>query len=181
MGTFSYLATAAAEAASEGGIGFHFDILETNLVNLVIIIGLLIYFGRKFLGNILGQRRSNIESEIAEAENQAKQAAATLADAQQKLAQAQAEVEKIRKQAEERAQKTKEDIIAKAKQEVERIKEGAVQDVNAERERAINQLKQQVAALALEKVESQLKSHLSEDSAQRKLIDASIGQLGGGR
>ncbi|MEM1254426.1 MAG: F0F1 ATP synthase subunit B, partial [Cyanobacteria bacterium P01_H01_bin.21] len=32
-------------ASEEGGFGLNFDILETNLINLVIIIGVLVYFG----------------------------------------------------------------------------------------------------------------------------------------
>ncbi len=179
MGNFSYLATAAAEVASEEGFGLNFDILETNLLNLAIIIGVLYFFGRKFLGNILSERRSEIESEISEAEKKATQAAASLADAQQKLAQAQAEVERIKAAADESAKKAKESILAQAKVDVERIKEGAVQDVNTERDKAIYQLKQQVAALAIEQVESHLRERLDDDSLQHKLIDRSIAQLGG--
>ncbi|NJK69970.1 MAG: F0F1 ATP synthase subunit B, partial [Microcoleus sp. SU_5_3] len=42
MGTVLLLAT---EASREGGFGLNFDILETNLINLSIVIGLLFYFG----------------------------------------------------------------------------------------------------------------------------------------
>ncbi|WP_449867678.1 F0F1 ATP synthase subunit B [Oscillatoria salina] len=175
---FLYLATEAAEAAEEGGFGLNFDILETNLINLVIIIGVLFVFGRRFLGKILEERRSKIQSEIKEAEVQAKEAAAALADAQQKLAQAQAEVEKIRTTAEQTAQKAKESILAQANTEVERIKADAVADVNTEKERAIAELKQRVATLAIDRVESRMKEILDE-STQQQLIDRSIARLGG--
>jgi F-type H+-transporting ATPase subunit b len=108
MSTFSLLATAAAEVAAhegaEGGFGFNFDILETNLINLSIIIGVLFFFGRKILGKTLSERRTNIEEAIQEAEKGQKEAAAALADAQQKLAKAQAEAERIRAAAQENAQ-----------------------------------------------------------------------------
>jgi len=55
MGTVLLLAT---EASGEGGFGLNFDILETNLINLVIIIAVLFYFGRGFVGKILTERRS---------------------------------------------------------------------------------------------------------------------------
>lgn len=179
MSSFSFLATAAAEASAEGGFGLNFDILETNLINLAIIIGVLFFFGRKFLGTILSERRSNIEEAIRDAEQRQKDAAAALADAQQKLAQAQAEAERIRAAAEESAQKAKAAVLETAAKDIERMKESAVQDLNTERERAIAELRQRVAALAMQRVESQLKDRLDE-SAQHHLIDSSIALMGGG-
>lgn len=179
MGTFSFLATEAAHAVESGGFGLNFNLLETNLINLSIIIGVLFYFGRKVLGNILGERRSRIEEEIREAEKRQKDAAAALADAQQKLAQAQAEAERIRAEAETSAKTAREAILAQAARDVERLKESAAQDLDTARERAIAELRERVAAMAIQRVESQLRGHL-DDSAQQQLIDRSIANVGGG-
>ena len=52
MGSFLWLLTAGtlsaemAETKEAGGFGLNIDILETNLINLVIIIGVLFFFGR---------------------------------------------------------------------------------------------------------------------------------------
>lgn len=176
MGTFLLLATAEAEAAH--GFGLNANILETNLINLAIVIGVLFYFGRKFIGNILTERRAKIETAIKEAEQRQREAAAALADAQQKLMQAQTEAERIRKEAEKNAQAAKEAVMATAAQDVERLKATAAQDLNSEREKAIAELRQRVAAMAMEQVESRLKSQLDE-SAQQQLLDRSIALLGG--
>lgn len=175
MGTVLLLAT---EASREGGFGFNFDVLETNLINLVIIIAVLFYFGRGFLGKILTERRSSIEQAILEAEKRQKDAAAALAEQQQRLTQAQAEAERIRAAAEQTAVKAKEAILAQAAQDVERMKATAGQELEAEQERAIAQLRSAVVSLALERVESQLKTSL-DDSAQNQLIDRSIALVGG--
>jgi len=179
MGTFSFLATEAAQAAESGGFGLDFNILETNLINLAIIIGVLFYFGRKVVGNVLNERRSRIEQEIRDAEKRQKDAAAALADAQQKLAKAQAEAEQIRAAAEENAKKAREEILAQAARDVERMKKTAAGELDTARERAIAELRERVAALAVERVESQLRDHL-DGSAQHQLIDRSIALLGGG-
>lgn len=179
MGNFSFLATEAAHAVESGGFGLNFNILETNLINLAIIIGVLFYFGRKVVGNTLGERRSRIEQEIGEAEQRQKEAAAALADAQQKLAQAQAEAEKIRATAEENAKVAKDAILTQATKDIERLNAAAAQDMETARERAIAELRERIAALAIQRVESQLASHL-DDSAQQQLIDRSIAILGGG-
>ena len=39
--------------AAEGGFGINLNPLETNLINLVIVIGLLVYFLKGLLGGIL--------------------------------------------------------------------------------------------------------------------------------
>jgi F-type H+-transporting ATPase subunit b len=179
MGMFSYFLAEATEAAEEG-FGLNFDILETNVINLAIIIAILFFFGRKFLGSKLSERRSQIEEDIADAEKRAQKAKADLKEAEQKLADTQKEIENIRQSAQESAKKAKERILAENEKEVERIKAAAVQDVDAERERAVAEIKQHIARLALEKVESQLKNRLDQ-SAQEKIIDRSLAQLGGGR
>lgn len=185
MGTLLLLATEAnavhselAEGASEGGFGLNIDILETNLINLAILIGVLFYFGRKYLSKILNERRSNIETAIQEAEQRSREAAVALSDAQQKLTQAQAEAQRIRKAAEESAQAAKEAILVRAVQDVQRLKETAAQDLNTERERAIAQLRQRVVAMALQQVDSQLRTQV-DNTAQQQLIERSIAMLGG--
>ena len=179
MGMFSYFLAEATEATEEG-FGLNFDILETNIVNLAIIIAVLFFFGRKFLGKNLSQRRSEIEEEIADAEKRSQKATADLKAAESKLEEAQKEIENIRNSAKESAQKAKERILAENAKEVERIKEAAVQDLDAERERAVTEIKQYIARLALKKVESELTNNLDQ-SAQEQLIDRSLAQLGGER
>lgn len=172
------IAEAGMESAEERGFGINADILETNLVNLLIVVGLLVYFGRGFLGKILSDRRSVIETAIKEAEERKQQAAAALAAGQQKLAQAQQEAARIRAAAEERANTTKMAILEQSERDIQRLRESVTQDVDAERARAIAELRQRVTALALQKVESELPSHLNED-VQRGIVDRSIAMLGG--
>jgi len=177
MGNFWLLAH--AEAASESGFGLNLDILETNVINLVIVIGVLVYFGRGVLGKILAERRESIASAIADAEKRQKDAAAALAEQQQKLAQAQAQADQIRAEAQTKAQAAKEAILAQAKKDVERLQAEAVQDLSAAQERAMADLRQRVTVMALQNVENQLKTQLDE-AKQQKLVDRSIALLGGG-
>lgn len=171
-------ASAAHSEVAEGGFGLNFDFLETNLVNLGLLIGILVYFGRPLLSNILSERRSNIEAQIQEAEQRAKEAAAELAEAQEKLTQAQAEAQNILKNAQTSAQAAKQSILARAEQDVQKLKETAAADLNSEREKAIAQLRASVVASALQKVESELRTGVADD-AQQTLIDRSIALIGG--
>lgn len=176
MESLVLLATEASH--HEAGFGLNFDILETNLINLVIIIGVLFYFGRSLVGKILSERRSVIEQAIEEAEKRQKDAEAALAVQQQKLTQAQIEADRIRAEAEARAKEAKEAILAKSMQDVEQMRANAVNELDSERDRAIAQLRSMVATMAMERVENQLKTILDE-SAQSQLVDKSIALLGG--
>lgn len=176
LGTLLYLAEAHSEA--EGGFGLNLDILETNLINLSILLGILYFYGSKIVSDILSERRSKISQQIKEVEQRKETAAASLAEEQKKLAEAKQTAEKIRQDATANAEKVKAAILAQGDKEVARLKASAAADLSSEEARAIAELKQRVSALALEKVESQLPGML-DDSAQTTLIDRSIAQLGG--
>jgi F-type H+-transporting ATPase subunit b len=172
----------AAEAHSkvERGFGLNLDIFETNLINLLILLGVLFYYGRGIVANILNERQSRIAQQIQDVESRLKQASVSLEEENKKLKEAQATAEKIVADAKVNAEKAKAAILTQGDLEVERLKAVAVQDLNSEQEKAIAELRQKVAAMAIAKVESQLKGVL-DDNAQQKLIDRSIAQLGGSR
>jgi F-type H+-transporting ATPase subunit b len=166
--------------AEEGGFGLNVDILETNLINLVIIIGVLFYFGSKFLGKTLSTRKAEIEEAIVEAEQRKKDAAAALAEQQQKLAQAKQEAQKILADADQAAMRAKDAILAQAQADVERMKATAQQDLSSQQARVRRELQQQIAAMAVQRSEAELPNRLNDD-LQRRLIDSSIALLQGGQ
>lgn len=175
MGTLILL---TAEAAKEGGFGLNFNILETNIINLAIVIGVLVYFGRGVLGKTLSERRSQIEQAIQDAEGRVKEAAAALAKQQQSLAQAQAQAQQIKAKAEENAKAAADEILKQAEEDVARMKSSAAQDLATQQERVIAELRQRIAAMAMQQAEAHLKSQMNED-AQRNFIDRSIAMIGG--
>lgn len=173
MANYLFLAT-----EGHGGFGLNLDILETNIINLGIVIAILFIFGRKILANTLNDRRAKIEAAITDAQNRQQKAAQELAVAKKNLAQAQAEAEQIRQNAAKSSEIAKAEILAKAKEDVARMQQTAAADLNAERDKAIAELRQKVAQLAMEKVESQLQSVLNDD-VQQQLVDRSIALVGG--
>ncbi|MEB3209963.1 MAG: F0F1 ATP synthase subunit B [Leptolyngbyaceae bacterium] len=177
MGLLLLLAVEASSLEEEG-FGLNFDLLDTNLINLVIIIGVLIVFGRKFLGETLSSRKATIESEIKAAEERKQKAASELASQQQKLAQAQAEAEAMIKDAHARAEAARTSILEQADRDIERLQTEAQKDVSSQQDRVAAELRQYVAERALAAAESQCRAELNEDS-QQQLINRSIAMLGG--
>ncbi len=164
-------------ASETKGFGLNFDIFEANLINLAIIIGVLVYFGRDFLGGKLKERRDTIEQAIAEAESRQKQASAALAEQQQKLQMAQKKAEQIRAEAQTNAESARQAVLAQSAKDIERMKASAAQDLNSQQDKVMQELRKRVSALALEKVRTSLPSTLNDD-VQSRLVDQSIAQLG---
>jgi F-type H+-transporting ATPase subunit b len=162
----------------EGGVSLNPDLIEANLFNLILVLVFLFVFGRKFLNNILDERREAIEIAIKDTEDRQKQAAAALAVAKQNLAQAQAEATNIRQTAITSAANAKAEIAAKAAADIERMQQLAAASNDTEQDKAIAELRARVTALAMERAEAQLKKLLTK-SAQTKLIDRSIELVGG--
>lgn len=174
MVTLFYLATEEAV----GGFGISSDILGSNVINLAIVMGLLVVYGGKFVGNLLTERRNRIAEEIKEAENRAAIAAKALAEAKENLSQAQAKAKQIKSDAESTAEKLRAEILAQGQKDIERMRTTAVQELDSERAKVVAALKQRIAVLALEKAEQQLRDTLN-DEVQGKLISRAVEQLGG--
>lgn len=179
-GLASTTTSVLAEAGAEGGFGLNFNILETNLINLSVLIAILVYFGRQILPKTLSDRHAAIQVAIQDVEQRCKGAEAALREQQHNLKQAQSEAEQIRANAVESAKSAREAILAQAQEDVQRLKESASQDLNSARDRAIAELRQRVVAMAMEQAESQLKDRMNE-STQHQLIDRSIALLGGAK
>jgi F-type H+-transporting ATPase subunit b len=165
-------------ATEEAGFGLNFDILETNLINLVIIWGVLFYFGSKFLGNTLSSRRAAIEEAIQDAERRQREANQALDEQNQQLAQAQSKAQEIVETAKQNASTVRDDLLAQAKKDVERMRAAANQDVSFQQERVMRELRQRIADLAIARAESELPSRLTPE-VQTSLVDKSIASLGG--
>ena len=164
-------------ASETKGFGLNFDIFETNIINLAIVIGVLVYFGKGFLGSKLQERRDAIETAIKEAEARQKKAASSLAEQQQKLQMAKKEAERIKAEAQTNAESAREAVLAQSAKDIERLKASAAQDLTSQQDRVMQELRQRVSAMALEKVRSRLPEILNQD-VQTKLVDQSIAQLG---
>ena len=162
--------------AAEGGFAINLNPLETNLINLVIVIGLLVYFLKGLLGGILERRRESILKELNDAENRLKTATTELSKAQADLGSAKEKAERIRADGKARAQSIRVDGEQRTIEAMAALKQDALADLNAEGARLTEQLRREAALAAIDKVMADLPGRL-DASAQARLIDASINNL----
>jgi len=162
--------------ASEGGFGLNLNLFETNLINLVIVIGVLYWFLKGFLGGILERRRQAILKDLEDSEGRLRQATTDLARAQEDLAAAQQKAEKIRSDGKSRAEAIRKDGEMRTINAMAAVKQDALADLNAEGARLTEQLRREAALAAIDKVMTELPGRLDQ-AGQSRLIDASISNL----
>ena len=157
-------------------MNLNFNILETNLINLVIVIAVLVKFLSGFLGGVLERRRSAILQDLEDAETRLKTATAELSKAKADLADAQKKAERIRLDGQSRAASIRSEGEQRTIAVMANIKQGASADAEAEAIRINDALRREAATAAISKVLRDLPGRLDE-KAQNKLLDASIANL----
>ena len=93
MENFNQIFTLLAE---EEGIHLNLDILETGLLNILALVGILVYTGRDFLGSLLEERKATIVKSVQDAEDRLNEAQKRLTEAQKQLDQANLVISEIR-------------------------------------------------------------------------------------
>jgi len=162
--------------ASEG-FGLNFNIFETNIINLAVVVFGLYKFLPGFLGKILERRRTSILSDLKDAEERLTQAKNSLSIAIEELASAKQKAEKIRNDCKARAEAIRLESEKRTVEEMARIKQGAASDLNAEAARVTSQLRKEAAELAIEKALAMLPKKL-DSNAQDDFLKQSIKNIG---
>ncbi|MFM7676809.1 MAG: F0F1 ATP synthase subunit B [Synechococcus sp.] len=163
--------------ASEGGFGLNFNLFESNIINLAIVIACLWKFLPSFLGGILERRRALILSDLNDAEQRLAKATASLATAQQELADAQKKAEQIRADGKDRAQAIRLEIEKRTIEDMARIKQSSTSDLESEAARVTGVLRRQAAQMAIEKALASVPGRLDEQ-AQARFIEQALQSMG---
>ncbi len=166
---FLLLGMAAPAAASEGGSGGLGDLVWPG-VNLLILIAALVYFGRRPMQDFFAARQDRIRGDLDAAANALAEAEARHTEWQRKLARLDAEMDRIREQARERAEAERKHILADASAAAERIRRDARSAVDQELRRAREELRREVAELAVELAAETLRTRVN-DTDRSRLVD----------
>jgi F-type H+-transporting ATPase subunit b len=172
---FAMFGTAADLSPAEG-FGFNFDIIETNILNLAVVIGVVVYLGGDVLNSLLKDRKEKILSLVKQTNDRFLEAEMRLVEAKQKLATASTKAIEIRNQAGVTALQTTQNLKRSTEEEIQRLEESKMNSVRVEEDKAISLVRQQVVRLSIERAFSILQTKI-DASMQRRLIDAKVEQL----
>nr|NP_848046.2 ATP synthase CF0 B subunit [Adiantum capillus-veneris]Q85FN3.2 RecName: Full=ATP synthase subunit b, chloroplastic; AltName: Full=ATP synthase F(0) sector subunit b; AltName: Full=ATPase subunit I [Adiantum capillus-veneris]AAP29378.2 ATP synthase CF0 B chain [Adiantum capillus-veneris] len=159
-----------------GTIGLNTNIFEINLINLILVLGILFYYGKGVLINLLENRERTILNTIQDAEERHKEATEKLQRARLRLQQAEMKADEIRIIGLTKMDRERRDLVDAADNDLRELEESKNYAIRFEKQRAIEQVRQQVSRLASERAFESLNGRLTNEF-QLRMIDYHIGLL----
>nr|YP_009890111.1 ATPase subunit I [Onosma fuyunensis]QKM77454.1 ATPase subunit I [Onosma fuyunensis] len=162
---------------SAGSFGVNTDILATNPINLSVVIGVLIFFGKGVLTDLLDNRKQKILNTIRNSEELRGGAVEQLEKARARLRKVEIEAEQFRVNGYSEIEREKLNLINSTYKTLEQLENYKNETIQFEQQKAINQVRQRVFQQALQGALGTLNSCLNSELHLRT-ISANIGMLG---
>lgn len=163
---------------SGGSFALNTDILETNLINIVVLVIVLVQFVGGALTTSLADRKQKIIDNVNDAETRLSEAKERLNEANIQLAQTKVAIDKIVQE----LQVTKVNIIKagadRIYQEMLTQMKASELAISLQEQKLLTQIKQQIITLAIKRVVTKLKQDLTI-SQHVLIINKCIKRLGG--
>nr|YP_010847551.1 ATP synthase CF0 subunit I [Ceropegia dolichophylla]YP_010847981.1 ATP synthase CF0 subunit I [Ceropegia longifolia]WEV92118.1 ATP synthase CF0 subunit I [Ceropegia dolichophylla]WEV92631.1 ATP synthase CF0 subunit I [Ceropegia longifolia]WLN31712.1 CF0 subunit I [Ceropegia sunhangiana] len=163
---------------SAGSFGFNTDIFSTNLINLSVVLGVLIFFGKGVLSDLLDNRKRRILNTIRTSEELRERAIEQLEKARARLRKVEMEADQFRVNGYAEIEREKVGLITKTSQTLEKVQHYQLETLQFEQEKTINQIRELVGKEAFEGAVGTLNSSLNNDNElHSRTIDDNIGML----
>nr|ARD00275.1 ATP synthase CF0 subunit I [Geum elatum] len=162
---------------SGGSFGFNTDIFATNLINLSVVLGVLIFFGKGVLSDLLDNRKQRILKTIRNSEELREGALNQLEKARARLRKVEMEADQFRMTGYSEIEREKLNLINATSKTLEQLENDKNETINFEQQRAINQVRQRVFQQALQGALGTLNSCLNNELHLRT-ISTNIGMFG---
>nr|UWV18812.1 ATP synthase CF0 B subunit [Hebestigma cubense var. cubense] len=161
---------------SAGSFGFNTDILATNPINLSVVLGVLVFFGKGVLSDLLDNRKQRILRTILNSEELREGAIEQLKKARARLRKVETEADLFRVNGYSEIEREKWNLINSIYTTLEQLENYKNETIHFEQQRAINQVRQRVLQQALQGALGTLNSCLTNDLHLRT-IGANIGMF----
>uniref|UniRef100_A0AAT9ZVQ3 ATP synthase subunit b, chloroplastic n=2 Tax=Phanera TaxID=509012 RepID=A0AAT9ZVQ3_9FABA len=160
-----------------GSFGFNTDILATNPINLSVVLGVLIFFGKGVLSDLLDNRKQRILKTIRNSEELREGAIQQLEKARARLRKVEKEANQFRVNGYSEIERDKLNLINSIYTTLEQLENYKNETIRFEEQRAINQVRQRVFQQALQGALGTLNSCLNNELHLRT-ISTNIGMFG---
>nr|QYF07446.1 ATP synthase CF0 subunit I [Fritillaria cirrhosa] len=177
MKNITYFFVSLGYWPSAGSFGFNTDILATNPINLSVVLGVLIFFGKGVLNDLLDNRKQRILSTIRNSSELRKGTIEQLERARARLRKVEIEADEYRMNGYSDIEREKVNLIKATSESLERLENYKNETLHFEQQRAINQVRQRVFQQALQRALGTLNSCLNNE-LHLLTISANINTLG---
>jgi F-type H+-transporting ATPase subunit b len=176
MENFDQIFTLVAE---HEGIGLNTDILETGVLNIIALVGILVYTGRDFLGSLLEERKSTIVKGVQDAEDRLNEAQKRLSEAEKQLSQANIVISEIKNETISTKKMLLESDSFVAKKDLKIRFDRALATFRSKERQIFVEIKAQIISLVLNKTVVRAKEAFGPKERATALINDTINKLEG--
>lgn len=176
MENFNQIFTLLAE---EEGIHLNLDILETGLLNILALVGILVYTGRDFLGSLLEERKATIVKGVQDAEDRLNEAQKRLTEAQKQLDQANLVISEIKNETITTKKTLLESDVYEAKKDLKIRFERALATFRSKERQIFLEIKQQIISIVLKRTVIRAQETFGPKERATALINDTINKLEG--
>jgi F-type H+-transporting ATPase subunit b len=176
MENFDQIFTLLAE---EEGISLNLDILETGLLNILALVGILVYTGKDFLGSILEERKTTIVKSVQDAEDRLNEAKTRLSEAEKQLNQANLVISQIKNETITTKKVLLEADAFQAKKDLKIRFERALATFKSKERQIFLEIKQQIISLVLKRTVVRAQEAFGPKERAIALINDTINKLEG--
>ena len=159
----------------EGFLGLTLPSFIGQLINFLILLGLLTFFGYKPVRRMLDERASRIKQSMEQAEATKQEHERARVQVDKQISKARDVGQSIVGQAEQAGERIKEEARQEARAEAQAIAERTRAEMEQERDRLINELRKEFVATALLAAEKVISETLDEKT-HRRLIEKTLEQ-----
>lgn len=165
--------------AQEEGIGLNSDILETGLINILALVGILIFVGKDFLGSLLDERKTTIVKGVQDAEDRLNEAQKRLSEAEKQLSQANLVITEIRNETISTKKLLLESDAFSAKKDLKIRFERALATFRSKERQIFLEIKEQIISLVLKRTLIRAQKAFGPKERATALITDTINKLEG--
>jgi F-type H+-transporting ATPase subunit b len=176
MENFDQIFTLLAE---DEGIGLNLDILETGLINILALVGILVYTGRDFLGSVLEERKTTIVKGVQDAEDRFTEAQTRLSEAEKQLSQANLVISEIKNETIATKKVLLKSDAFDAKKDLKIRFERALAAFRSKERQIFLEIKQQIISLVLKRTVIRAQEAFGPKERATALINDTINKLEG--
>ena len=176
MENFDQIFTLLAE---HEGIGLNLDILETGLLNILVLLAILFFTGRDFLGSLLEERKTTIVKSVQDAEDRLNEAQKRLNEAQKQLNQANLVIGEIKNETIATKKVLLESDAYDAKKDLKIRFDRALATFRSKERQIFLEIKQQIISLVLKRTVIRAQETFGPKERATALINDTINKLEG--
>ena len=142
---------------------FDWAFVGKHALNLVLLIGFLVYFLRKRFLSILKNRKESLHSEVERAATASEQAKITLEEYSAKLNTVASEIEALKENIKKQGENEKDELLSAAHKSCEMIKKEVEETIRLETTKAVYEIQSEVVDASLALAEKMIKERVDAD------------------